>query len=77
MEHQIELKLGTEPLWSLVYPLRELELKALQQYLNSSLERGWICRFTSLAKALILFVLKKDRGLQLCVNYHSLNRVMV
>jgi hypothetical protein len=42
MEHQIELKLGKEPPWSPVYLLGELELEALQQYLNSSLERGWI-----------------------------------
>jgi hypothetical protein len=60
MEHQIELKLGTELLWSLVYPLGELKLKALQQYLNLSLERGWIYKSTSLVRALILFVLKKD-----------------
>jgi hypothetical protein len=77
IKHQIELKLSMEPLWSLVYPLRELKLKALQQYLNSSLERGWIHKSTSLAKAPILFVLKKDKGLQLCINYCSLNKVMM
>jgi hypothetical protein len=77
MEHRIELEPGKEPPWSPVYPLGEPELEALRQYLDSSLERGWIRRSTSPAGAPILFVPKKDGGLRLCVDYRGLNRVTV
>lgn len=60
-----------------MYLLGEPKLNALQEYLDSSLAKGWIQQSISLAGAPILFVPKKDRGLQLCVNYCGLNVVTI
>jgi hypothetical protein len=66
-----------EPLYRPIYALSEKELKALREYLESSLEKGWIRRSVSPIGAPILFVPKKDSGLQLCVDYRGLNIVIV
>ena len=76
-QHPIELIDGQEPLYSLIYNLSEKELKVLQEYLRSSLQHGWIQQSSSPAGALILFVPKKDSGLQLCMDYCSLNKITV
>lgn len=77
MEHKIEMEAGKEPPWSPVYPLGEPELKALREYLDSSLDKGWIRRSISPAGAPILFVPKKDGGLRLCVDYRGLNAITI
>lgn len=77
MEHRIELEPGAEPPWGPIYPLGEPELKTLREYLDSSLEKGWIRRSISPAGAPILFALKKDGALRLCVDYRGLNKVTV
>ena len=77
MEHKIEVEVGKEPRWSPVYPLGEPKLKALREYLDSSLKKGWIRRSITPAGAPILFVPKKDGGLRLCVDYRGLNAVTV
>jgi hypothetical protein len=51
--------------------LDERRLKALKEYIHTSLERGWIRSSTSPAGAPIHFVKKKDRGLQLCIDYRG------
>jgi hypothetical protein len=58
-----------------IYNLFTRELATLRAYLDIALEKGWIWHSISLAGALILFVLKKDKGLRLCVNYCALNKV--
>jgi hypothetical protein len=40
-----------------------------KEYIDTSLEQGWIWSSTSLAGAPIHFVKKKDRGLRLCIEY--------
>jgi hypothetical protein len=45
------------------------KLVVLKEYINKNLKKGYIREFTSKARALVLFVLKKDKGLQLVVNY--------
>jgi hypothetical protein len=47
----------------------ETELVVLKEYINKNLKKGYIKESTLRARALVLFVLKKDKGLQLVVNY--------
>jgi hypothetical protein len=49
----------------------------LREYLDSSLEKGWIRNSKSPAGAPILFVLKSDGSLRLCVDYRGLNKIIV
>jgi hypothetical protein len=39
------------------------ELVVLKEYINKNLKRGYMKKSTSSAKALVLFVLKKDKKL--------------
>ena len=56
-----------------IYKLSEKELGILKKYLDKCLQKGWICCLTSLARALIIFILKKDSTLQICIDYCRLN----
>ena len=47
----------------------ETKLVVLKEYINKNLKKGYIKESTLRAKALVLFVLKKDKKLQLVVNY--------
>jgi hypothetical protein len=61
-------------------PLRALDetrLQTLQEYLDSSVKKGWIRSSTSPAGALIHFVKKNNGGLRLCVDYRGLNAITV
>jgi hypothetical protein len=49
----------------------------LRAYLNDALTKGLIRHSTSPAGAPILFVLKKDGTLRLCVDYRALNSVTI
>ena len=76
-DHAIELEAGKEPPYGPLYNLSQTELSKLRRYLEDSLHKGWIQHSTSSARALILFIPKKDGGLCLCVDYRSLNAVTV
>jgi hypothetical protein len=52
-------------------------LKILKKYLNENLKREYIQHFINPAGTPILFILKKDGNLRLCVNYRSLNKITV
>jgi hypothetical protein len=52
------------------------ELAVLKEYINKNLKKGYIKESTLSAKALVLFVLKKDRKLWLVVDYKGLNNVI-
>jgi hypothetical protein len=43
--------------------MSETELVVLKEYINKNLKKGYIKESTSKARALVLFVLKKDKGL--------------
>jgi len=53
------------------------KLAILKEYINKNLKRGFIRKLTLRARALVLFVFKKDKGLQLVVNYYKLNNVII
>jgi hypothetical protein len=49
----------------------------LREYLDTAFKKGWIRVSKSPSATPILFVLKKDRGNRLCVDYRSLNKVTI
>ena len=53
------------------------ELKALDNYIEDALAKGWIRESQSTAGAPILFVPKKSGKLHLCVDYHGLNAITI
>ena len=55
----------------------ENKLAVLKEYINKNLKRGFIKELTLRARALVLFVLKKDSRLQLVVDYQGLNNVII
>jgi hypothetical protein len=77
-DHEIKLKEGETAPWGPIYPLSEVELETLREWLKEMLRTGKIRRSTSSASSPILFVPKPHgRGLRLCVDYRGLNRVTV
>jgi hypothetical protein len=77
VEHSILVEEGVEVPYGPIYSLNTNELRVLREYIKSSLAKRWIRPFKSSTNALILFVLKKDRGLRLYVDYRGLNRVTI
>jgi hypothetical protein len=75
---KIELKEGESAPWGPIYPLSELELETLREWLKEMMRTGKIHRSTSPAGSPILFVSKPNgRGLRLCVDYRGINRVTI
>ena len=68
-DYAIDLRLGEEPAAKRIYRITLAEQKALQDFLEEALEKGWIRELTSLAKASILFVRKKNGSLRLYIDY--------
>ena len=60
-----------------IYLLSLKKLEMLWTYLDKNLKKEFIRKSQSLTEYSILFVLKKDRKLQLCVNYRRLNNIMI
>ena len=73
-DHVINLD-GKDPPYRPLYNLSNTELGVLQTYLDDALAKGWIHHSVSPAGAPILFVPKKNEGLQLHVDYRGLNQV--
>ena len=76
-DHSISTIDGKEPPYGPLYNLSPRELEVLREYLEKALQNGWIRHSTSPAGAPVLFVLKKDGSLRLCVDYRALNHVTI
>ena len=72
-DHVIPLKEGFTPPFGPLYSLSHNELKALREWLDDNLSKGFIRASSSPAGAPILFVKKKDGSLRLCVDYRGIN----
>jgi hypothetical protein len=63
--------------YKLIYKLSENELKILKKYLDENLEKIYIQHSINPAGAPILFILKKDGSLRLCVDYRDFNKITI
>ncbi len=75
--HDHAIKITAKSLYELLYNLSNTKLTTLRQYLNDVLVKEWIKHFISSIDAFILFILKKNNSLHLCVNYWNLNKITV
>ena len=76
-EHSIDLLLGTEPPYGLLYLMSSYQLRELRDYVYDNLFIERIRYSISLIGASILFVPKLDGSLRLCVDYRGLNRITI
>jgi len=72
----INLEENIKSLFKLIYSLSERELCILRDYLVEKETIGWIRRLKSPAGAPILFILKLNSLLRLCVDYRTLNKII-
>jgi hypothetical protein len=57
--------------------LSEKELGVLREYINKNLKKGFIRESKSPAGSPILFILKKNGSLRLCIDYRGLNAITI
>ena len=75
--HEIVLESSKTPTFELIYALFEKKLRILREYLNENLKKKFIWKSQSSTKYSILFVLKKNETLRLCVDYRKLNEIII
>ena len=75
-DHVIEIN-DENSLHNSLYNLSKTELQFLWMYLNDVLMKNWIQHFINFAETSILFVLKKNEDLWLCVDYRDLNKITI
>ena len=73
IDHAIDLEPGFKIPDGRIYNLWEVELRTLKAHIVTNLSNVFIQRSSSSAAVPILFEMKKDCGLQLCVDYQALN----
>ena len=73
----IELHPGTSPISMTLHRMAPVGLQELKVQLQELMGKGFIRLITSPWGASILFAKKKDKTLQLCINYRQLNRVTI
>ncbi len=76
VDHAIELKNDKQSSYESLYNLFNFELKTLRLYLDDALTRDIIKHSMSSIETSMLFVLKKNEKLRLCVNYRDLNKII-
>ena len=72
---KIDLEEGASPIIVPMYPLSQVELKTLQEFIDEHLWTGFIRSSSSPHGAPVLFARKKDRSLCLCIDFQGLNRI--
>ena len=68
---------GKEFPFGKIYNLSQSELKVLKKYIIEQLNKRFIVPSKSPASAPVLFALKKDGSLHLCVDYKELNVIII
>jgi hypothetical protein len=75
--YQIQIKKGKEVPFGPSYYLLEKEVEVLREYLDCILVQRKITEFNIYIETLIIFDLKPNGKLQLCVDYRKLNVVTI
>ncbi len=75
IDHVIELKDDKQSCYQSLYNLFNFELKTLRLYLDDALTRDIIKHSMNSIETSVLFVLKKNEKLRLCVDYRDLNKI--
>jgi len=73
----IELQDSKELSFMSLYYFLWNELAILRRYLDNALVKNWIKYLVSSTSVSILFVLKLNSELRLCVNYRNLNAIII
>jgi hypothetical protein len=76
-DHEIPLEEGKHPQFKKIYALNQEQRRALKEYVQENLRKGFIRPSTSPAGYPILFVPKKNGKLRLCVDYRQLNDITI
>lgn len=76
-DHAIDLQPGKDPPFARPYSMNRHELKALREYLDKELTKGFIRVSRSPAAAPVLFVKKPNGDLRFCIDYRGLNAISV
>ena len=77
VDFRIELHPGTSPISMTPHRMAPVELQELKFQIQELLGKGFIRPSTSPWGAPVLFAKKKDKTLQLCIDYRQLNRVTI
>jgi len=75
--HEIKLEPSKKPTFGPIYALSKKELLILRKYLAENKKKEFIKKSQSRAGYSILFTLKKDEELRLCVDYRKLNDITI
>ncbi|GBG78582.1 hypothetical protein CBR_g27807 [Chara braunii] len=73
LRQRITLEAGVVPPRGCIYRMSEEELEVLRAQLDDLLDKGWICPSCSPYGAPVLFVRKKNKDLQLCIDHKEIN----
>ena len=76
-DHKIKLIDDKKLTKQFIYSLSTEKLNALWQYLKENMQKKFIKELQSSAEYSILFVLKLNKSLKLCVDYRALNNIMI
>ena len=68
-EHAIKLEKSKQPPFGPIYSLGLVELETLKTYIETNLANGFIRSSKSPTEAPILFDMKPNKSLRLCVDY--------
>ena len=77
VDHEIPLVPNSKPVYGSIYNLSETELKALKEYIDNMVAKGFIRPSKSPFGSPVLFVIKPDGSLRLCVDYRKLNDITI
>ena len=75
-DHAINLKLKISLNFFLIYKLTEVKQQALKDFIRENLQLKKIRPLQSLVGYSVLFILKKNGKLRICINYKQLNSII-